>query len=317
MAAPDEETKKNPFGFKYVDISAEYINGFESPSSLSTITGPADHEVQAWDRFYVYYNMNNDIALGMMGQLFHTWFGDPSRAQDASAGNPSVPTNASLNQPYAAFIGDTELYLKDTKIAMLGGWKLEGVLGWYLPTSQSSQQSGQIGESDTGMSIGTSWGPVDFKYTEKLWYFFQGYQTSTLVDSSGDAVRNSQYAVWSLADATWNITSKFSFDLTAGFMNQALYQDENGQRPQVLNDYIIVDPELDYEFNKHFELGLGLWEQYDMRNAAQIGTNPSGTPIFVSQYTPFAAWNGGTQVYLTGTIKFLNLERCRPREIVT
>jgi hypothetical protein len=69
-----------------------------------------------------------------------------------------------------------------------------------------------------------------------------------------------------------------------------------------------MNPELDYEFTKHFGLSFGIWEVYNYTNPPQLGTGPTAT---TASYTPFAPYNGnaagswsGTEVFLQTTVKF-------------
>ena len=167
-------------------------------------------------------------------------------------------------------MGDTGLYLVDSKIAQLvGGLTLDGSQAYFFSTSEASLKNGTIGQTRSSLGLGRSFGPIDVKWTESLWYYMQQYQTSSLFTSGGLPIQNVNYQLWSLLDLGWNVTKRFSINLEGGFMNQATVPDDNpsSERAAVLADYIILDPEIDYSFNDHFTLGLGIWEQYDMQSS--------------------------------------------------
>ena len=297
QAQPSE--KKSAFSFKYRSYNAENLDALEMPNDPSK-----DHEVQAWDRFNFTYAVNDTVSVSVMPQVYHTWFGDRDRAQ-----NPSV---VGLTQPYDFYLGDTGLYLIDSKIADLGGgFKLDGSFAYFFSTSEASIANGTIGQTRSTLAAGRSYGPIDVKWTESFWYYLQEYQTSSLFSTATGPLQNSNYAILSLLDLGWNITKKFSINLETGFWNQASLPDDNTNRSPVLNDYIIADPEIDYSFSDHFSVGLGIWEQYDMRNqavtvtaAAPAGSASSTVPVsWLPEYSPFD-YRNGSQAYLQTTLKF-------------
>jgi len=285
-------TKKSPFGFKYQSYNAMDLSTLEGDrhnGGLKDINGNPmlDGELRAWDRFNFSYSLSPNISVSIMPQLYHTWFGNRDRQQDSN-----LP---GLQQPYSAYIGDTGLYFVDSKVASLaGGINMDFVQAYFLPTSEASQDAGQIGVTRTAVGFSRSFGPVDLKWTESLWYYFQQMQTSSLMKTStGLPVQNLQYRVWSLLDIGLNVTKKFAVSLEAGFMNQMQYADDNPAtaRQAVLQDNIVLDPEVSYAFSDHFSLAIGIWELYDMRSQS--------TP----SYTPLASSNG-SEGYFQTTVKF-------------
>jgi len=292
IANATSSVKKSPFGFKYRSYNAMDLATLEGDTGHGSLTNAngspmLDTELRAWDRFNFSYALNENISFDIMPQLYHTWFGNRDRMQD--------PTMPGLQQPYASYIGDTGLYFADSKLATLaGGINLDFVQAYFLPTSEASQDAGTIGVTRTNFGFGRSFGPFDIKWTESLWYYFQQTQTSSLVrTTNGLPVQNIQYRVWSLLDLGLNMTKKFAVTLEAGFMNQLQYADDNAAtaRPAVLQDNIVLDPEVSYAFSDHFSLALGIWELYDMRSASQ------------PYYSPLSSANG-SEGYFQTTVKF-------------
>jgi hypothetical protein len=252
------------------------------------------------------YHFDKDISLGVLGQYFHTWFEDQNRPQ--SANNPG------LNQSYASYLGDTGIFLADKNITDFGGPKvghgfvLGGSQGYLAPTSEGAQAAGSAGETRTNLNLSKSFGKLDLKWTEELRYYFQQYETNAFLNASGQPIVNSQYRVLSLLDIGYNFTSKLSLNLETGIVNEAEYGDSANGVPQTYIDYLVMNPEIDYAFNKTFTLALGIWEVYNYTNPPQLST-PNGN--VTASYTPFAPYNGeaagswtGTEVFLQGTVKF-------------
>jgi hypothetical protein len=278
--------------FQYKTNNAVNLNAVEN-------YGPErDYTIQAWDRFYVTYNFSPNISLGLVGQYYHTWFQDGDRPQSS--------TNPGLTQSYASYLGDTGLAFNDKKITTLaGGIVLSGQASFYAPTSQSSQTAGAYGQTRTGLALSKSFGKIDLKWNEVLWYDWQRFDTNAYLSNSQSTIANPQYYGFSNLDITYNFSSKLSFTLEGGFINEANYGDSYNGIAGINNDYIEFNPELDYSFSKHFLLGLGVWEVYNTTNQPTVGGQT------VSYYVPLAPYNGSapgawtsSQLYLLGSVLF-------------
>jgi hypothetical protein len=278
--------------FQYKSDNAVNMNALENYGTN------LDYTIAAWDRLYLTYYMTKDISLGVIGQYYHTWFQDQNRPQSSS--------NPGLGQTYASYLGDTGIVFNDKKIATLaGGIDFSGTMSYYAPTSQSSQSAGLWGQTRTGLALGKSIGQVDLKWNEILWYDWQQYETNANLSSKGTPLLNPQYYILSNIDFTYNFTKKFSFALESGFINEQNYGDSYNGIGGSNNDYLEVNPELDYSFTKNLGLSLGIWEVYNMT------IQPTDNGQTVSFYTPFAPYNGtapgswtASQLYLMGTVTF-------------
>jgi hypothetical protein len=281
----------------YWEIAYKTLNA-ANLNALENYGAGLDYTIQAWDRLFISYYLNPDISIGLIGQYYHTWFQDQDRPQSS--------TNPGLTQSYASYIGDTGLSFTDKKIASLfGGLTLSGQEVFYFPTSQSSETAGMYGQSRTSIGLAKSIGKLDLKWNEALWYDFQQYETNAYISNSGAPIMNPQYFIFSNIDIGYNFTSKLSFTLESGFINESNYGDSYNGVAGVHNDYLELNPELDYAFSKHFSLGLGIWEVYNTTN------QPTDNGQTVSYYTPFAPYNGtapgswtSSQVYLLGSVTF-------------
>jgi hypothetical protein len=275
--------------FKFRDYTALNTTGLEN-------TPGTDKEPYAWDRLNVDYHFTDTISLGVLGQYYHTWFGDQNR--------PQINGQNGLTQSYSSYLGNTGLVFANSKIADLGkGFIIDGLLRYDLPTSEWSQAAGSPGEGWAGMGVSKSVGIVDFKYTELVRYYFQTRDTSNLttpavpatataLEKPGMRVQNKMVRLYSYADIGVNITKKLSFALEGGFINETYHADSATNRDEVIHNFIIFNPEIDFAFNDHFSLAVGVWDQPDMLALNTI-------------YIPLAAdtQNGG-EGYLLTTIKF-------------
>jgi hypothetical protein len=273
--------KKNKFSVKFRDYTALNTQGLEGNGTAKEL----DQEAFAWDRLNLTYNFSDDVSFSVMPQYQHTWFGARDRQQD--------PGKIGLEQNYSSFLMNTGLILSDSKLATLAkGVVVDGLLRYDLPTSEASQAAGSYGEGWAGAGISKSVGIVDFKYTELVRYYFQSRDTSNVTSIKGVRSLNRENRIYSFADIGVNITKKLSLNFEGGFMNQYSREDSQTGRDRVLNDFIIVNPDIGYAFSDSFALNAGIWETPDMRDMK-------------SAYRPLSAdaQNQG-EGYVLSTVKF-------------
>ena len=206
---------------------------------------------------------------------------------------------------------DTGFVLKDTKLGDLGsGFVLQGRQDYYAPTSLASQSAGEMGETRSNLAIAKSIGKLDLKIQEEFRYYLQQYETNTFLSNNGTPLANVNYRLMSLLDVGYNFTSKFSVSLETGFINEVLYPDSFNNTPSAHNDYIEMNPAIDYSFNKYLTLEFGVWEVYNMVSTPSDANGLTGAPPSQS-YSPLSPLNsysggnwGGSEAYLQATVKF-------------
>jgi len=172
-----EDVSQSAWSIKLRSYNSVDLNALEHSPADGGKDG--NGEVQDWDRLNISYNFNKEFAVTVMPQLFHTWFGDRDKGQSSSV-------SGQYTQSYVAYVGDTDIGVSHSNLATFGDkYVVDGHFDYYLPTSESSQSSGQIGEVRVGAGLSKSIGKFDFKWSEELRYYIQQYETSSIIDTKG------------------------------------------------------------------------------------------------------------------------------------
>jgi len=243
--------QKNPWGFKY------RTENTISTAEANRQTG----SVEALDRVYLNYSLDESSTISLVQYLNHTWFGDRDPIANGKLGSAATARSA-FN------LGDTYLEAYNSNIATFGnsGIVYSDALRVIAPISENSRLTEKVGQVNNYLWLTKAIGNSAIDFFNGL--YLPAYQYRTHVENPDDPakaheVANQKFKMVNGIEISHDFSSVIGVELDNYLWNS--YNHPVGDNPATEASSVEVIPQIIVTVNPHVKLTGGLDNEVQMR----------------------------------------------------